>query len=476
MQAPSDDICFLSAVELAAAYRARKLAPSEVTEAVLRQIDRVNPRVNAFCTVVPELAIDAARAADRRFATGSPRGPLDGIPLGIKDLSPTAGIRTTRGSRVHQDEIPDFDAPIVERLRRAGTITLGKTNTPEFGWKSPTDNPLFGPTRNPWDLSRTAAGSSGGSAAAVACGMGPIATGGDGGGSIRQPASFCGIFGIKPTFGLVPMFPPSVVATFVSEGPLSRTVRDAALMLATMAGFDARDLFTSPVPPVDFVAACDGDIAGLRVAWSPDLGYAKVDPAVREITTKAAQRFAELGASVEEAVPGWPDPYELFHTLFYGLVGADVDDLLPDWQGQLDPGLERIAEAGRHLTAFDVSRAQRVRNDIQLKATEFFERFDLLLTPTMTLPPFPVGIDFPPEVGGEPVTGMQWTAFTFPFNLTGNPAASVPAGWTADGLPIGLQVIGRRWEDALVLRACAAFEAIQPWADRLPPVLTDDRR
>jgi aspartyl-tRNA(Asn)/glutamyl-tRNA(Gln) amidotransferase subunit A len=469
--ATAEDFCFLSALELGAAYRARKLASTEVTEAVLRQIDRVNPRVNAFVTLVPELAMAEAREADRRFAEGRPRGRLDGIPLGIKDLSPTAGIRTTRGSRVYQHEIPDYDAPIVGRLKEAGTITLGKTNTPEFGWKSPTDNPLFGPTRNPWDLSRTAAGSSGGSAAAVACGMGPIATGGDGGGSIRQPASFCGVFGIKPTFGLVPMFPPSVVATFVSEGPLSRTVRDGAAMLGAMAGFDARDLFSAPVAPVDFVAACDGGIAGLRVAWSPDLGYAMVDPAVREITTRAARRFEELGATVEEANPGWPDPYELFHTLFYGLVGATVDDLLPDWKGQLDPGLERIADAGRGLTAFDVSRAQQVRNDLQLTATEFFTRYDLLLTPTMTLPPFPVGIDFPPEVGGEPVTGMQWTAFTFPFNLSGNPAASVPAGWTEEGLPIGLQIVGRRWEDALVLRACAAFEAIQPWTDRRPPVV-----
>jgi aspartyl-tRNA(Asn)/glutamyl-tRNA(Gln) amidotransferase subunit A len=470
-QAKEDELCFLSAVELGAAYRARALAPSEVTEAVLRQIERVNPQINAFVTVVAEAARNSAREADRRFTQGRAVGTLDGVPVGIKDLSPTAGIRTTRGSRVHEWDVPTEDAPIVDRLKRSGAIVLGKTNTPEFGWKSPTDNPLFGPTRNPWNDERTAAGSSGGSAAAVACGMGPIATGGDGGGSIRQPASFCGVFGIKPTFGLVPMFPPSVVGTFVSEGPLSRTVRDSALMLGVIAGPDPRDIFSAPGPDVDYVAACDSGITGLRVAWSPDLGYAEVDPQVRSITERAARRFEELGADVEEVAPGWPDPYELFHTLFYGLVGADIDALLPDWQGRLDPGLERIAEAGRTLTAFDVSRAQRVRNDLQLTAAAFFERFDLLLTPTMTLPPFPIGIDFPPEVGGQPVTGMQWTAFTFPFNLTGNPAASVPAGWTPDGLPIGLQVVGQRWKDAVVLRACAAFEALQPWTIRRPPVL-----
>jgi Asp-tRNA(Asn)/Glu-tRNA(Gln) amidotransferase A subunit family amidase len=468
-----DELCFLSALELGAAYRARSLTPSEVTEAVLRQIEGVNPRVNAFVTVTADLAREMAREADCRFAEGRVAGPLDGVPVGIKDLSLTAGIRTTRGSRVYEWDVPTEDAPIVERLKRGGAIILGKTNTPEFGWKSPTDNPLFGPTRNPWNLERTAAGSSGGSAAAVACGMGPIATGGDGGGSIRQPASFCGVFGIKPTFGLVPMYPPSVAGTFVSEGPLSRTVRDGALMLDVIAGPDPRDIFVAPGPDVAYLPSCDGGIAGLRVAWSPDLGYACVDPDVREITARAARRYAELGADVAEANPGWPDPYELFHTLFYSLVGGSVDELLPEWEGQIDPGLVRIRDAGRRVTAFDIARAQRARNELQLTAAAFFVHYDLLLTPTMTLPPFPIGIDFPAEVGGRPVTGMQWTAFTFPFNLTGNPAASVPAGWTADGLPIGLQVVGRRWEDALVLRACAAFEAIQPWAGQRPPVLAD---
>jgi aspartyl-tRNA(Asn)/glutamyl-tRNA(Gln) amidotransferase subunit A len=471
MDGTDDELCFLSALELGAAYRARTLKPSEVTEAALRQIERVNPAVNAFVTVTANVAREAAQESDRRFAEGRVAGLLDGIPVGIKDLSPTAGIRTTRGSRVYASDVPAEDAPIVERLKRGGAVILGKTNTPEFGWKSPTDNLLFGPTRNPWNLERTAAGSSGGSAAAVACGMGPIATGGDGGGSIRQPASFCGVFGIKPTFGLVPMFPPSVAGSFVSEGPLSRTVRDSAIMLDVIAGPDARDIFSAPGPNIDYLTTCDGGIAGLRVAWSPDLGYAAVDPAVREITERAAHRFTELGAHVEEAAPGWPDPFELFHTLFYSLVGGTADDLLPEWQGQIDPGLERIRDAGRNVTAFDIARAQKIRNELQLTAASFLERYDLLLTPTMTLPPFPIGTDFPPEVGGRPVTGMQWTAFTFPFNMTGNPAASVPAGWTEDGLPIGLQVVGRRWQDDVVLRACAAFEAIQPWVNRRPPVL-----
>jgi Asp-tRNA(Asn)/Glu-tRNA(Gln) amidotransferase A subunit family amidase len=466
-----EEICFLSALQLGAAFRARTLTPSEVTEAALRQIERVNPAVNAFVTVTADIARAGAQESDRRFAAGRVAGPLDGIPLGIKDLTATAGIRTTRGSYMHEWDVPTEDAPMVERLKRAGVVILGKTNTPEFGWKSPTDNLLFGPTRNPWNLERTAAGSSGGSAAAVACGMGPIATGGDGGGSIRQPASFCGVFGIKPTFGLVPLVPPGINGSFASDGPLSRTVRDGAMMLDAIAGYDARDIFSAPVPEVSYLAACDGGIDGLRVAWSPDLGYAAVDPFVREITERAAKRFAELGAHVEEAAPGWPDPWELFHTLFYSQTAGTIDGHLPEWEGKIDPGLIRIWEAGRQVTAFDIARDQRKRVDMQVMAAEFFQRYDLLLTPTMTLPPFPVGINFPPEVGGQPVTGMQWTAFTFPFNLTGNPAASVPAGWTDDGLPIGLQIVGPRWHDPTVLRACAAYEAIQPWSHRHPPVV-----
>lgn len=469
------ELCFMSATDLAVGYRSRRISPVEVTEAVLAQVERLNPTLNAFVTVTADLAIAAARDAETAFATGAIRGPLDGVPIAIKDLSPTKGVRTTYGSRIYADHVPDEDAPIVERLKAGGAVILGKTNTPEFGWKSPTDNPLFGPTRNPWNLERTSAGSSGGTAAAVAAGMATVGTGGDGGGSIRQPASFCGIVGFKPTFGLVPMYPPSAVGTFVSEGPLSRVVRDAALLLNVIVGHDRRDPFSAPAPMIDYVRACDGGVRGLRVAWSPHLGYAAVDRSVLAIAERAAGRFADLGCEIEEANPGWPDPYELFHTLFYGLVGGEVDRFLPEHAGTLDPGLEGIVDAGRGITAFDVARATMVRNELQQVAARFFDRYDLLLTPTMTLPPFRLGIDFPTEVGGTPVAGMQWTAFTFPFNLTGQPAASIPAGWTDDGLPIGLQVVGRRWDDALVLRACAALEAVAPWADRQPPVLDGTR-
>ncbi|HEY7032947.1 MAG TPA: amidase, partial [Thermomicrobiales bacterium] len=442
------ELCYLPATELAAAFRSRRLSPVEVAEATLRRIESVNPAINAFVTVTADLALASARESERRIARGEARGPLEGVPVGIKDLSETKGIRTTHGSWIFADHVPEEDAPVVARVRDGGAVVLGKTNTPEFGWKSPTSNPLFGPTRNPWHRERTSAGSSGGSAAAVAAGLGPIAMGGDGGGSIRQPASFCGVFGIKPTFGLVPNVPAGVVDDFVSEGPLSRTVRDGAMLLGVMAGYDPRDAYSAPQPPVDYVAACDGGIRGLRVAWSPDLGYAAVDPTVRAIAERAARRFADLGCVVEEADPGWSDPWQLFHTIFYALMGGVMEKYLPEWREKMDPGLVRIVEVGREVAAFDVGRAQAARNELRQAAHRFFGRYDLLLTPTMTLPPFALGIDFPSEVGGQPVSGMQWTAFTFPFNLTGQPAASVPAGWTEDGLPVGLQVVGRRWEDA----------------------------
>lgn len=468
--APDDEIAFLSATDLAAAYRARRLSPVEVTAALLRRIEHVNPTINAFVTVTADIALSSAQQSEAAFATGRVRGPLEGIPVAIKDLSLTKGVRTTFCSRVLEHNVPTEDSPVPAQLKASGAVMLGKTNSPEFGWKSPTDNPLFGPTRNPWNRALTSAGSSGGSAAAVACGLGPLGTGGDAGGSLRQPASFCGVVGVKPSFGLVPMYPPLTVGSLVSEGPLSRTVRDAALMLNAIAFHDARDAFSAPDLGIDYVGACDGGIENMRVAWSPDLGYAHVDPDVLRITAAAAARFAQLGAVVEEATPGWADPCEIFQTLFYGVFGAEVDALLPQWSGKLDPGLERLAERGRSLSAFDVAHAMKLRLELQLHMARLFETYDLLLTPTMPLLPFPIGIDFPTEIGGRTVSGMQWTAFTFPFNLTGNPAVSIPAGWMPDGLPVGLQIVGRRWEDSRVLRAAAAFEALAPWTQRRPAV------
>lgn len=462
------EICQLSAVEIAASYRSRSLSPVEVVEAVLERILDLNPVLTAFYTVAAESARAEAAAAERAAARGQLRSSLHGVPLGIKDLVLTEGVRTTLGSRVHEHHVPEENAPVAQAIADAGGILLGKTATSELGWKSPTATPLFGATRNPWHLDRTSAGSSGGSAVAVATGMGPIAIGSDGGGSIRQPASFCGVFGFKPSFGLVPSYPPGVIDTFGSIGPLSRTVRDAALLMDVIARPDDRDWFSAPLRPPSFLSGCEGGIEGLRVAWSSDLGYAAVEPEVRQLAEVAAMRFTELGCIVEEVAPGWADPSDLFHVLFWGLMGAQVEDLLPDWKEQLDPGLVGLTDLGRRYTAFDVARAMQARAGLQQQALRFFRTYDLLLTPTMTMTAFELGIDVPDRVAGQPVHGMQWTAFTFPFNLTGQPAASVPAGWSAEGLPVGLQIVGRRWADDVVLRAAVAYETVAPWAQRWP--------
>ncbi|MDP9370799.1 MAG: amidase family protein, partial [Chloroflexota bacterium] len=306
----NDDICFLSALELRERYRQRDLSPVEVAETILARIEKLNPRLTAFITVTSDLALEQARAAERAYVPGGEPGPLAGVPISIKDLTPTKGIRTTRGSLLSTDWVPDEDVPFVERVRAAGAVELGKTNTPELGWKGDSGNRLVGPTHNPWRHGRTAGGSSGGAGAAVAAGLGPLAQGSDGAGSIRIPAAFCGIVGFKPSFGLVPLYPPGLFGDLAHLGPMTRTVRDAALLLDVTAGADPRDRL-SWSSGVDYLAACDGGVRGLRVAWSPDLGGRPIEPEVRRVAEDAACRFTELGCEVEEADPGLPDPWEV---------------------------------------------------------------------------------------------------------------------------------------------------------------------
>lgn len=391
------------------------------------------------------------------------------MPFGVKDLVLTQGVRTTRGSAIFADTVPEEDAPAVARLKAAGAILLGKTNTPEFGAKGDTSNRLFGVTRNPWQRTLTAGGSSGGAAAAVAAGLGPLQLGTDGAGSIRIPASFCGIFGYKPSYGRVPTYPASPTWPLSHAGPMTRTVRDAALMLQVMAAPDGRDLFALESTPEDYLAACERGVQGLRVAWSPDLGYATVDPEVRALAEAAARRFADLGCIVEEADPGFADPVEPLLVLFCAGIGAAVADYLADWRQQLDPALVEIAEYALSLDAMAYVRASVARHTFWYSVRPFFERYDLLLTPTLACRPFPAGQPRPEQIAGRPLAhAIAWIPFTYPFNLTGQPAASVPCGFTSDGLPVGLQIVGRRFADATVLAAAAAYEAIAPWAERRP--------
>ncbi len=467
----NDELGWMSAVELAAAVRRKKVSPVEVVDAVLTRIERLNPKLNAYCTVTADLARRDAKAAERALMGKRTRvGPLHGVPFSIKDLLITKRVRTTWGSKLYADHVPEEEAPAVERLKAAGGIMVGKTNTPAFGWIGATHNLLFGITRSPWDPERTPGGSSGGAGAAVAAGMAPLAVGTDGGGSIRIPASFSGIFGMKPSFGRVPVYPFSGAWSLSHAGPMTRTVADAAVMLMVLAGPDERDMSSLPAQPIDYLRALKGTLKGLRVAWSPTLGYATVDPEVQAVCGKAAKRFKEFGCRVDAADPGWPGPYEAWKVIFSGGIATRLAPYLPERRQDIDAGLVRIIEEALKWPPTRYVQAWFDRLTFWDHARKFFARYDLLLTPTVACPPFKAGIDNPSEIAGRPIPDYGWIPFTYPFNLTGQPAASVPCGFTRDGLPIGLQIVGRRFDEATVLRAAACFEEAQPWVGKRPPI------
>ncbi|MBT6146073.1 MAG: amidase, partial [Gemmatimonadetes bacterium] len=443
------------------------LSPVEVTRAILDRLEAVEPALNAFVTVTAELALEQAAIAERAFADGGEPSLLAGIPFSLKDLTATRGIRTARGSLLYADWIPEEDAPVAERMLAAGGVLLGKTNTPELGWKGDSGNRVAGPTHNPWRHGRTAGGSSGGAAAAVSAGIGALAQGTDGAGSIRIPSGFTGTFGHKPSWGLVPQYPASVVPLLSHVGPITRTVRDAALFLDATVGQHALDSFSLPTSP-GLLDAMEGDIRGLRIAWSPDLGYAAVDPGVVRIAESAARRFEELGCHVEEAHPPLADPWETVHKVWScGFAGA-FRDQLAEVRDQMDPGLVRVIEAGLGFSAADLAAAYMQRDAYFHGWRQFMADYDLMLTPTLPVTAFEAGQDYPGQIAGRDTTYLSWTAFTYPFNLTGQPAASVPCGF-CDGLPVGLQLVGRWRDDATVLRAAAAYEDLAPWTGTKPP-------
>ncbi|MEX2147897.1 MAG: amidase [Candidatus Rokuibacteriota bacterium] len=466
------ELVWRSALECAALIRSKQLSPVELTEAILSRIARLNPALNAFCLVTADVARNAAREAEIAVMKGEPLGPLHGVPVSLKDVLYTRGIRTTGGSRLFADLVPEQDAVPVGRLKAAGAVILGKTNTSEFGHKALTDNPMFGRTHNPWNLECTPGGSSGGAAAAVASGLGALALGSDGGGSVRIPAAFCGVFGFKPSYGRVPQYPGFPGWDHVSHvGPITRTVRDAAALLDVIAGGDDRDRASLPDDAGSYVESCAQPVEGLHVAWTPDLGYAAVDERVLEACQNAAAEFEEsLGCHVEVVNPAWENPEEDFSTMIAAQFYAAWSDSLPHSEAAMDPSLVKLVRRGGGISARDYIRAVGRVEAYWQEVRTFLERFDLLLTPTAAVPPFVAAARPPREIAGREVPVLGWMPFTYPFNLTGQPAASVPAGWTPEGLPVGLQIVGRRHADRTVLAAAAAVAAACPWADRCPPL------
>jgi amidase len=469
------DLCFTPAAELVRLYRARKTSPLEVMQAVLARIDAVNPKLNAYVTLAREAALDGAKRATRALRKGAALPALHGVPVSIKDLTPTKGIRTTWGSKVFEHHVPDEDALIVQRLKAAGAIVVGKTNTPEFGAGGNTFNAVFGPTRNPWNPALTCGGSSGGAAVALATGMGPIAEGSDLGGSLRMPAAFCGVVGFRTSPGLVPKYPWDLGWDSLSvTGPMARTVGDTALMLSVVAGADDRAPISYEVDTRAFLRAVKSpSIKGWRVAWTPDLaGLLPVDEAVSTVAEGATRVFRSLGARVETACPDFSEVHEIVLASRGVTMVALHAERLSQWKDQMQKGLVWNIEQGLSLGVREIARGEKLRTQLWQRVRAFMETHDLLILPTTAVVPFPVEQPYPTEINGKPIeTYIQWAYLTYGITLTGLPVISVPCGFTRDGLPVGLQIVGRRRQEAAVLRAAAAFEAAAPWAGRMPPGL-----
>lgn len=451
----------LSATDLLAAFERRELSPVEAARACLDAIAQRDGAVHAFCLIDEEGALAAARESEARWARAEPAGLLDGVPVAIKDTFAARGWPMLRGfPAAPPGQATDDDAPPVAALRRHGAVLLGRTTLPQIGWKGITDGPGIPTTCNPWDPRRTAGGSSGGSAAALALGMAPLALGSDGGGSIRIPAGFCGVVGLKPTFARVPSSPPSPFGLLSHVGPMSRTVEDTALMLDVLSEPDPREWAALP-PPAARYAGADAGVDGLRIAFSPELGYVDVvDAEVASAVASAAAAFEDLGAQVDRVDPGFASPREAFDRLWHAGAAAGVAALHAELREVLDPELARIVDGAADITAAAWLRADARRAELGAALGRFHEDWDLLLTPTLPIPAFEADRNVP--AGWPEPDWPSWTPFTYPFNLTQQPAATVPCGRTSGGLPIGLQIVGPRHAEARVLAAARAYEAAHP--------------
>lgn len=460
------ELDYMSALALRTAISRKEVSPVEVVQRALDRMEETEPKLNAFATRTPELALAAARKAEQAVMDGEPLGLLHGLPVSVKDLIAVADVSCAFGSRTLKDNIARVDAPASERVKAAGGCIIGKTTTSEFGCKAIGDSPLTGITRNPWDLSKTPGGSSAGAAASVAAGVSALALGTDGGGSLRIPASMTNLFGMKAHFGRVPVFPVSATPTLAHVGPITRTVRDSALLLQVVAGYDQRDPFSVRGAVPDFLAACDKPVKGLRIAWSPTLGYAKPLLEVVEIAERAARAFEEMGCSLELVENVMDDPGDLWMAEFYAGVGTKLQNVLRDQPELIDNAVSDVLAGALDQTLEEYYAKVFARYDFREKMRQFFSKYDLLLTPTIPVPAPEVGVNVPPEVAGRNI--VSWVYYTYPFNLTGQPAASAPAGMTKDGLPVGLQIVGPMHGECEIFRAAAALEEARPWIGRRP--------
>ena len=470
----SDDFefAYMPVWELVTKIRGKKISPVELTDYFLARIEKHDAKVNAFLTVTGDLARAQAKDAEKAVMNGEELGPLHGVPVAIKDLVLTQGIRTTMGSQVYQNNIPDTDDLIVERLKQAGTVILGKTNTPEFGHRGTTENLLGDACRNPWDLSRTAGGSSGGAAAALIAALSPIAPGSDGGGSIRIPGAFCGVYGIKPTHGRIPRLytSPGRWGQFSQNGPMTLNVRDAVLTFQVLAGPDQRDPTCLQDPAPNFSLGLQGGVKGLKIAWSKNYGYAPVDPEVANCVATAVKIFSDLGAEVEEIDPpiNGEQIFETFKTIFWSDYASVYDKLLDSSSDRLSQEVRLGLEEVRSWNAGKIMNALHELEWHRERMKRFFGNIDLLLSPALAVPAFPIQ-EFPDEINGQSVDQMWgYTPFTFPINMSGQTAATVPCGFSSEGLPIGLHIVGPKGGEIQVIRASAAYEEARPWQHHRP--------
>ena len=465
-----EDICFMSACDMAEKIRNQELTSVEITETIIERIEKINPIINAYCTTSFDLAREMAKKADDAVRKNEKLGILNGVPTSIKDLMDTKGIRTTYGSKIWENFIPEEDNITVKRLKEAGVVILGKTNTPEKGHVGITDNLIFGETKNPWNLQRTSGGSSGGAAAAAAAGLSPLALGSDGGGSIRVPSCLCGVYGLKPNYARIPYdYKQLAFYTLSHHGPIVRYVKDAALMLDAMAGPDPLDKFSVSQNKVNFIEALKDKPKKLKIGYTIDLGNLKaIDPEVEEAVFKATQKFEQFDWSLEQVKINLKKAERAFAIMVTSGFYHDFRLLINEWRDKLTPTFALYIDGGGSYNALDILNAQSIRQEIEKIIYKYFKNYDILITPTTAIPAFDLGTVFPSKIAGKSVSVTGWMPYTFPFNMTWNPAASIPCGWSKEGLPIGMQIVGKLWEESTVLQVSKAFEEIAPWQDKRP--------